>query len=164
MITFDLVYEKYYNHLHTIIKENVKNENNLQDIINDVFVHINNVLHINNNKNGNILNWLSVITKNKTLDLKRKKKNVFSFVSMDEIENEPSYEQCYENDDYNNHMIDMIMNMLSSEENRILTMFYYNGDTLKEIAKKLKLPEDSIKVKLFRLRKKVQKAFNCNLF
>ncbi len=46
---------------------------------------------------------------------------------------------------------------LSKVEFEILSLFYYSSKSIKDIAKELKLSEQNVKTKLFRIRKKLKK-------
>ena len=46
---------------------------------------------------------------------------------------------------------------LSSQEFEILTLFYYSGLEITDIAKRLNLTKTNVKTKLFRIRKKLKK-------
>lgn len=45
---------------------------------------------------------------------------------------------------------------LSEVERSIFTLYYINGYKIKEISKKLKLTSSGIKIKLYRIRKKIK--------
>ena len=46
---------------------------------------------------------------------------------------------------------------LTEMELEVISMFYYSGKSIKEIAKELKLSETNVKTKLFRIRRKLKK-------
>ena len=45
---------------------------------------------------------------------------------------------------------------LTEMELKLISMFYYSGKSIKEIAKELKLSETNVKTKLFRIRRKLK--------
>lgn len=160
-LNIERIIEKYNNYLYTIIKKLITSQEDLEEILSDVFIALWN--NYNNNKvdeNTKIKPYLIGITKN----LVRKKYREYNsehFINcIDDIEIEIS-------DDYDilelterNEKSKIILEVQSSmkeEEQKIFIMFYYQNQKVKDIAKILNISVSKVKVTLHRLRKLVKK-------
>jgi RNA polymerase sigma-70 factor (ECF subfamily) len=52
-------------------------------------------------------------------------------------------------------MIQDCLNLLQPEENFLITLYYFNENSLKEISQIMEINENNLKIKLFRARKKL---------
>ena len=103
--------------------------------------------------------WLYSIAYRKALDRVRKQKRnkelelieEITERQLDEVENALGYLEAQER----RQMIDHCIMKLPEQEAALITFYYFEEMSVKEIAKITELSEDNIKIKLFRSRKKL---------
>ncbi|MBO6233476.1 MAG: sigma-70 family RNA polymerase sigma factor, partial [Clostridia bacterium] len=59
-----------------------------------------------------------------------------------------------------NEVIIQELNKMKNEDKDIFIMYYYENIKLNEISRRLKISESKVKVKLYRIRKKLKKVLN----
>lgn len=150
--------ERYKHMVYTLCLRIVKNKERAEEISQDVFVKA----YQNLSKfkgESKFSTWLYKITYYASLDaIKKMKREVVSDAielvneknvshietALDELENKERKE-----------IIDKALSKLNVEDSTILTLFYFEESTIKEISEVLDLSQDNVKVKLFRSRKKL---------
>lgn len=135
--------------LYLIAKTRLKNEEDIADAIQETILSCyKNLKKLRNNLF--FKTWTIKILINKCNDIYNKKhKSEISF-EENEIENYIKVE------DESNLGFDMLIRNLESEEQLILTLYYYSKYTTKEISKMLKKNENTIKSKIIRARNKLR--------
>lgn len=159
ILNIEKVIEKYNNYIYTILKNAVPNEDDIEEILSDVFTVLwKNYLRLD--KNINIRAYLIGIAKN--LIKKKYRSYIRETESIDDIENTTNadidIEELIEENE-KSKIISILIDNMKEEEKQIFTMFYYKGNKVKEIAKLLNITETKVKVTLHRLRKQVRKDF-----
>lgn len=159
ILNIEKVIEKYNNYIYTILKNAITNEEDIEEILSDVFTVLwKNYFKLD--KDINIRAYLIGIAKNL---IKKKYRNYMRFTeNIDDIENtvneDINIEELIEENE-KSKIISMLIDNMKEEEKQIFTMFYYKGTKVKEIAKLLNITETKVKVTLYRLRKQVKKNF-----
>lgn len=148
----ETIIDEYSNYVFKIVNNIVGTSLPYQDkeeIVADVFY----LLWKNqDNINKDLKSYLSAITRNCVYSKLRNKKVTF----------ELKEELITDNITFNNDIIfDQIfirqkLEELSDIEKTIFTLYYVDGYKIKEISKKLKLTSSGIKIKLYRIRKKLK--------
>lgn len=119
---FAIVYDNYYRLLYFIIASYVKNSEDVQDILQTVFLTIfNKIHHLRNEKDFH--QWASKIARNAALDFLRKQKKVLSFCEEDLNH---MYSSSPEQIIFNTYLTDL--------ENRIFTLKVVYELTFQEIS------------------------------
>jgi RNA polymerase sigma-70 factor (ECF subfamily) len=164
---FREIVEKYQSKVFSIIHGIVRQRNDVEDIAQQVFAKV--YFSIRNfDFRSSLITWIYKITVNECFDYLRKKKVrklVYeSDMSEDEVrrvENtEPVLDRSTRTDstlarrDY----IVKLMDRVSDEEKQLLMLKEVEGYSVEELARMLKMNENTIKVKLFRARQKLVKA------
>ncbi len=153
----EVLYNRYSPILFTLIKKIVMDEKLAEEVLCDVFVIIWRKIYFYDSKTGNPYFWLILLARNKAVDtLKR---------SKDENKLEP-YDDDYENLfilprispqidelDLNTAMniksnIEQAMINLTDAQQYVLYLAFYEGLTESEIAKKLKIPIQTVRSKI----------------
>ena len=103
--------------------------------------------------------WIYQVTYNNCLDRLRKQKRSRTFVALDEF---AEYEVRSLMDALDTieeaerkQMIKNCLNLLAPEENFLLTLYYFNEASIKEISVIMNINVNNVKIKLFRTRKKL---------
>ncbi len=159
ILDIEKVIEKYNNYIYTILKNAITNQEDIEEILSDVFI----VLWKNYyklDKSTNVKAYLIGVAKN----LIKKKYRDYNYITenIDDIENTTNSHIDIEGlieENEKSEIISIFIDNMKEEEKQIFTMFYYKGNKVKEIAKILKISETKVKVSLHRLRKQVKKKF-----
>ena len=156
--TYSFLVEKYKHMVFTLILRIVKNREEAEEVAQDVFVKA--YKNLSNFKgDSKFSTWIYKIAYNASLDaIKRNKRQV----KTDDIDS--FYDGNLENvqDALNDlhekerkKVINEAIYKLNEEDRIILTLFYFEELSIKEISKIVNLSNDNIKIKLFRSRKKL---------
>ena len=142
---FEEKYYKYKDLLFRIIFTYVKNPNDAEDIVQEVFVKLLTKRVIFKDEE-HIKSWLIRVTINQCLDYKKSltKKSTVPIENM-EIPFEQKEGEILEE-----------LQLLKEDERNVLYLYYYEGYKIKEIAKILKQKQNTINSKLTRARKKLK--------
>ena len=157
-LDIELLMHDYTNYIYTIIRNNYTNlsDEDAEEIVLDVFITLwNNQNRLDRNKK--MSSYIAGITRNL---IKKKYRNLYDF---DNIED---YEQLLSDiDNIELHLINIEENKAINEEicklkrddKDIFQLYYYHEKLVKDIAKYYHVSENKIKLKLFRIRKRLNK-------
>ena len=164
---FQEIVERYQSKVFSIIHGIVRQRNDVEDIAQQVFTKIYFSMR-NFDFRSSLITWVYKITVNECFDYLRKKKVrklVYeSDMSEDEVrrvENSESGSGRGVRADTSLARRDYVVKLLervSSEERDLLMLKEVEGYSVEEMAHRLKMNENTIKVKLFRARQKLVKA------
>jgi RNA polymerase sigma factor (sigma-70 family) len=153
-----LLYEKYNKHLFNICLKYLGNEFDADDCLQDGFLHIlNKLTKMDVTTNIKLNGWLSVVMRNYTLDVLRKKKNEMSFEAVEYFTTEVVDEEEFIVSISQNTLLELI-DTLSPQFKRVFEMYAIDELTHKDIAKELGISESTSKTNYHRARKKLKKA------
>jgi RNA polymerase sigma-70 factor (ECF subfamily) len=164
---FQKIVERYQSKVFSIIHGIVRQRNDVEDIAQQVFTKIYFSMR-NFDFRSSLITWVYKITVNECFDYLRKKKVrklVYeSDMSEDEVrrvENSdsgsaraPRADTALARRDY----VVKLLERVSGEERELLMLKEVEGYSVEEMALRLKMNENTIKVKLFRARQKLVKA------
>jgi RNA polymerase sigma-70 factor, ECF subfamily len=164
---FQEIVERYQSKVFSIIHGIVRQRNDVEDIAQQVFTKIYFSMR-NFDFRSSLITWVYKITVNECFDYLRKKKVrklVYeSDMSEDEVrrvENSetgngraPRADTTLARRDY----VVKLLERVSGEERDLLMLKEVEGYSVEEMARRLKMNENTIKVKLFRARQKLVKA------
>ena len=156
-LNLDLVIDNYTHYINKVINNMVGNNLNIQDkeeILIDTFFIL--WKNYKNNKEIKVLDsYLAGISRNL---IKNKLKSNKILVSFDDIEMLEKYSVSNNiDDDYQVGLLYKSINKLSKLEQDIINLYYYSSKSVKEIAQILNMSETNVKIRLFRIRKKLNK-------
>ena len=143
---FDEIYNKYRGLVCFVISRYVKNDEDVFDLAQDVFVSFfNNADKINNN----IKYYLTTSAKNHSLNYLRKNNKI---VRIEDIELDDVVDIVYDNNDsYSFYfLIKILKKELKENEFKVLSMHLFDNLTFKQISKKLNVKESTIKTLYYR--------------
>lgn len=160
-INIEKIMKEYTNYIHVIIRNfNIQlSEEDTEEIVLDVFLTIwKNQNKLNFNKN--ISSYIGGVTKNLIKYKLRQNKIILNIEDYDEklISNEDIELVLIENE--RKEIIYNELENLKKDEKHIFLLYYYEEKNVKEIANKMNISESKVKVKLFRIRKKMKKILN----
>jgi RNA polymerase sigma-70 factor (ECF subfamily) len=159
---FNIIYNKYNKYLHKICKNYIKDEDESLDLLQDSFIKIyNNIDSINVD---DCKSYLSTITINTCIDFLRKvKKNV----------NDVKVDDCYDiydssNVEYQYHdfvsFLKQKTKMLDIKSNTIFDLYIFNNYKHTEIAHKLNMNINTVRVDFMKTRRIIKDMINCEIY
>ncbi len=155
---FGELVERYQAFVYTIVIRIVKVREEAEEVAQDTFIKAFQSLSSYRGE-SKFSSWLYSIAYRKALDALRKNKKNSSLELIEEItEGDCSVIEnalTYIEDQERSEVIKKCILELPEKEAAIITLFYFEEQSIKEIAKITQLTEDNIKVKLYRSRKKL---------
>lgn len=149
-IQFDieLIIDEYSNYVFKIVDNIIGTSLPYQDkeeIVADVFYLL---WKSQNNIHSNLKSYIGTIARNCSYDKLRKNKITFEYTDVQDISNVIEYDNVL--------IIKEKLNKLTAEEKNIFYLYYVDGLKIKDISKKLNKNISAIKIRLFRIRKKLK--------
>ncbi|EXM40177.1 hypothetical protein RASY3_07330 [Ruminococcus albus SY3] len=161
---FKDLYEEYYDRLYFFVLKNVDSKEAAEDITQDTFLK--SMEKIDSlEKPENYVSWLHSIAYNKCTDMFRSRKSDVYFDTDEEFEaameshslNEPiMVPEDYATDKDRARQLKAMIDSLKPDMKSALILYYYNDMNLADVAKTMGIPENTVKQKLFRARKKLK--------
>lgn len=156
--SFAVLVDRYKDMIFTLALKMVKNREEAEEVAQDTFIKIYNSL----NKfkgDSKFSTWIYKIAYNTCLDRLKKNKKEDLTISIDEfsahlIKTMDNALSALE-DKERKQTIQNCLNLLPSDENFLLTLFYFEDQSLEEIGKIMSINANNVKVKLFRSRQKL---------
>ena len=155
---FTVLVDRYKDLVFTLGLRMLKNREEAEEVSQDTFIKV--YRSLNKFKgDSKFSTWIYKVAYNSCLDqIKKNKKhqnnvkiNEFTQYQIKTIDN--AFDVLVEEE--RNQMIQNCLNLLPSEDSFLLTLYYFEEHSLEEIAKIVGLNANTVKVKLFRSRKKL---------
>lgn len=142
------------NDLYLIAKTRLKNEDDIADVIQDtIIICYKNIKFLRNEES--FKSWVIKILIN---NCNKVYKNLNNKNISIEYNNVSEFLGVTENNDEKLNFQDLIKH-LNSEEQLILTLYYYSRYTTKEISSIIKIKENTVKSKISRAKEKIYKKY-----
>lgn len=138
-----------YNYIYRIVYRREDAEDILQETFLKVFKNIERI-----DFKKNFKSFIFKVARNTCIDFFRKRKNVLPF--NDEIYEKP--DNFYERIKLRGKL-ERALSVLKKEEREIIILKYIENFKIREIADMLEIPENTVKIKIFRALKKMKKYF-----
>lgn len=151
---FGLLVEKYQHSIYALVRRIVRDEAEAQDVAQSVFIKAYEKLGSFNHKSL-FSTWLHSIAYNAAISVCRRKKpdlvrlDAFSVHHFDTDEDEADKKEAML------RLLEEVLTILPPEENILIHLFYTSGHSMAEISEITGMTIANIKVKLFRIRKKL---------
>ncbi|GHV58234.1 DNA-directed RNA polymerase sigma-70 factor [Bacteroidia bacterium] len=158
---FTGIVSKYQSKLFTIILKIIDNREDAEDILQEVFIKVFKSLEQFKGE-AEFSTWLYRVAYNTTLSELRKRKLVFIPIT-DKVstENEPIHESADELDtEQRLACLDAALKRLSPEDAFLITLYYLEEKSIDEISQISNLSLSNVKVRLYRIRKKLAVEIN----
>lgn len=158
---YNIVYEKYYKKVHIHVSKILKSSD-IDDIVQEIFIKISQGLP-NFQGKSKISTWIHKITINHCIDIKRKRKAIHSYINST-IESEYIEDTPCDCEGIESKLIKTEMNncikkyilLLPECFGDVVMLRDIEGFSNKEIAEKLSIPIDLVKIRLHRGRLKLK--------
>ncbi len=153
---FEKIINKYSKKLYVIAKSKVGSDEDAKDIVQNTLIQA--YLSIHKLKDLSKFNaWITKILINNCKKLYKSKK--IKLVSYDKIEENNSYfktEEDISNLNENQSFYDLI-SFLEEKDRLIITMYYLNEYTTKDISEILKINESTLRSRISKIKEKIRK-------
>ena len=155
---FEVLVERYKDLVFTLTLRMLKNREEAEEVAQDTFIKA--YKSLNRFKgDSKFSTWIYKIAYNTSLDRLKKNKKYFKDVAIDEF----TEHQVKTIDNALDHLenkereqsIQNCIALLPGDDGFLLTLYYFEDQSLMEISKTIGLTLDNVKVKLFRSRKKL---------
>lgn len=155
---YAVLVKRYERLVFSLALRMMKNREDAEEVAQDVFVKAYQALD-GFKGDAKFSSWLYRITYNRSLDMLARKKRQPAFenteaianINLDEVENVLDHMERKAQQE----LIQRAINQLEAEEAFIVTVYYYEEQSVTEIAEMTGLTESNIKIKLYRSRKKL---------
>lgn len=142
----------------TLAYKMLKNKEEAEEVAQDVFVKVFNSIRQFKGE-SKFSTWLYKITYNSCLDRLKKERKVDKFVYIEELNEHQikALENMLENIEEadRNQKIQECLQFLPSEEAFLLTLYYFDNQSINQIAEVIESNANNVKIKLHRSRKKL---------
>ena len=155
---FAVLVDRYKSFVFTLSIKMLQNREEAEEVAQDVFIKVYRSLQKFKTE-SKFSTWLYRITYNTCLDRMRSKKRntpVFSFDNFeeDEVVSLISVLDTIEERE-RKQMIQKCLDLLPAEDGFLLTLYYFQENSLKEISRIMGINENNLKIKLFRSRRRL---------
>ena len=158
--------EKHQDLVYTIVHRIITRAEEAEEVAQDVFVKAYQKL-AEFKAEAKFSTWLYRIAYNTAVSHTRKKKIEFNAMDEEMIENHSENEVQHEimglSAEEQSQLIKKALSTLPRTDNLIISLYYYHGKDLEEISEIVGLSQNNVKVKLFRIRKKLLIEMNALL-
>ncbi|WP_035646423.1 RNA polymerase sigma factor [Flavobacterium sp. ASV13] len=155
---FAVLVDRYKDMIFTLSLKMVKNREEAEEAAQDTFIKVFNSLS-KFKGDSKFSTWIYKISYNNCLDRLKKNKKEENNISIDEFSSH--LVKTMDNalsalvDTERKQAIQNCLNLLPSDDNFLLTLFYFEDQSLEEIGKIMNINANNVKVKLFRSRQKL---------
>lgn len=163
---FSVLVERYKDLVFTLALRMLKNREEAEEVSQDTFIKV--FKKLNSFKgDSKFSTWIYKVAYNACLDRLKTYKKEYNNVTIDEFNAhkiktlENAFDAMVENE--RAKAIQRCLELLPSEDSALLTLFYFEEQSLEEIAAVMGITANNVKVKLFRSRKKMASVLEQNL-
>jgi RNA polymerase sigma factor (sigma-70 family) len=155
---FAVLVDRYKNLVLTLSLKMLQNREEAEEVSQDAFIKVYRSLPKFKSE-SKFSTWLYKITYNTCLDRLRSKKRTTQIVSVDDFGEKEVRSLINVLDTIEERerkqMIQNCLNLLPGEDSFLLTLYYFQENSLKEISKIMGINENNLKIKLYRSRIKL---------
>jgi RNA polymerase sigma factor (sigma-70 family) len=147
---FQWLYDQYSPALYGVVLRIVREEEQAQDLLQDIFVKIWKSLSAYDPSKGRLFTWMLNIARNTAIDsLRARKTQPFGAIRTDE-ENVHIVDRQHQTEQPNPEHIGIqeVVNQLRPDRKQLIDLVYFGGYTHEEAAEELKLPLGTVKTRI----------------
>lgn len=139
MDSYDFFYKEYYSLIYGIVFSILKNKENTEDVVQEIFMKIYNLDKTKLPEKGT-LSWIYTVSKNETFNYLRRKKQEVNIDDIYELQEESSeIEEIIDIHTYNK-----IISGLTEKEKEIVSLKILSNLTFKKIGQMLQMPTATV--------------------
>jgi RNA polymerase sigma-70 factor (ECF subfamily) len=160
---FSYFLERYIRSIHSLIARIIPSKEDAEELTQDTFLKA--FRKLNTFKGDcSFSTWLFRIAYNTAISAARKKRIVFPTIDDSVLENvsDESVDNTLNDDEDENRLqkLEEAITKLTVEEKTLITLYYTDSKSIAEVASILEQSNENVKVKLFRVRKKLYVLMN----
>jgi len=163
---FSILVDRYKNLVYSLALKMLKNKEEAEEVAQDTFIKVFKSLS-KFKGDSKFSTWVYKVTYNTCLDRLKKNKKEQHIIIIDNLNSNEikSIDNIFETMEAEERQqsIQKCINFLPSDDAFLLTLFYFDEQSLDEISKIVNLTVNNVKVKLFRSRKKLMSIFKEHL-
>ena len=154
---FEQIILEYQNLVYTVCLSIVKNTYDAENMAQETFLAA--YSSLSDFRGDNFKSWLCRIAVNKSIDYKRKQAR-FVFEELKESAEQAgeSVEEIFVRNE-RRQKLEHILSVLPEKYTSIIKAFYYSRLTVKEISRRMELPERTIETRLYRAKKLIRERW-----
>lgn len=160
---FSYFLNRYSNSIYSLILRIVPTKEDAEELTQDTFLKAYRKLDTFKG-DCSFSTWLFRIGYNTAISFVRKRKIIFPVIDENLLENIPdeAVETIFDQDDDESMLqrLEVAIEKLNAEEKALITLYYMEEKPVAELAFVLELTPENVKVKLFRVRKKLYVLMN----
>ncbi len=155
---FSVLIKRYQRPVHSLIRQIIPNSEDAEELTQDVFVKA--FTSLKSFRGGSCLStWLYRIAYNTAISYTRKRRLLYSEIDenfLNKIPDEQADEILdRENDEALMQQIEAAVEKLNPEDKALISLYYVQKRPVKEISAITDLTPENVKIKLYRVRKKI---------
>jgi len=155
---FSVFLERYSRSIHSLIVRIIPSKEEAEELTQDTFMKAFRKLETFKG-DCSFSTWLFRIAYNTAISATRKRKIIFPVIDDNLLENvsDETIDRVFGDDEDENRLqqLEEAINMLNVEEKTLITLYYSGNKSIAEIAGLIEQTTDNVKVKLYRVRKKL---------
>ncbi|WP_423129668.1 RNA polymerase sigma factor [Gaoshiqia sp. Z1-71] len=155
---YSVLLKRYQRPVHALIRQMIPCREDAEELAQDVFVKAFGRLDSFRGGSG-LSTWLYRIAYNTTISYTRKKKLRYPDIDDKALDNIPdeTVDELLDREDDETMMqqIEAAVEQLNPEDKALISLYYTQGKSVKELSDITALSADNVKIKLFRVRKKI---------
>lgn len=155
---FTVLVNRYKDLVFTLVLRMLKNREEAEEVSQDTFIKVYKSLH-KFKGDSKFSTWIYKVAYHSCLDRIKKNKRKFSEVEINKFTEHQlkSIDNALDNllEEEQKQSIQTCLNLLPSDDSFLLTLYYFEEQSLDEIAEIVGITANNVKVKLFRSRKKL---------
>jgi len=159
---YSYIVNRYSEMVYSIAYKFLKNEVNAEDLAQEVFISAYQSL-AGFKGNSKFSTWLYRITYNKTISKLRKTTHEVSTDNEKNLENWGGSElqvSGLNDEDEKVKILEKVIHHLSNDEQMLILLHYFENQSIEEISSITRITVSNVKVKLFRIRKKMKEMID----
>ncbi|GAB3644297.1 RNA polymerase sigma factor [Spirosoma arcticum] len=147
---FQWLYDQYSSALYGVVLRIVRDEEQAQDVLQDIFVKIWKNLDAYDASKGRLFTWMLNVSRNTAIDALRARKAQPSSAIRTDEDNVHIIDRQYNTQQPNPEHIGVqeIVSQLRPERKQLIDLVYFAGYTHEEAAEELKLPLGTVKTRI----------------
>ncbi len=154
---FKHIINEYNNFVYSICVNILRNPEDARDVSQDTFYKAYKALKRYDGTKSKLSTWLYKIAYNKCIDFIRKKNNFLNLKSyLKQKESKFDYQEHH----FENEIVGELIAELSESDSALITLYYLNELSIREISFIIDDNENNIKVRLHRIRKQLKELAN----
>ncbi|MCL1852476.1 MAG: RNA polymerase sigma factor [Peptococcaceae bacterium] len=154
---FELIVLEYQNLVFTVCLNIVKNKSDAENMAQETFLTA--YRSLSDFRGGNFKSWLCRIAVNKSIDCRRRQSRFVVEELRDSVEQDgDSVEEVFERKE-RGEKLEHILAALPDRYTAVVRAFYYSQLPVKEIARRMELPERTVETRLYRAKKLIRERW-----